>query len=122
MLTTTLAAALALTAQGPTDYTVEILYQEKRFLLSRTYQVSEEIDLRDGSFEVPDPANGEGPLLSGEVKLQGGEVLAVMEICAPGSDPCEVAGEPELRFSLGARATIRESTGRAVWRVVFKPN
>ena len=122
MLASSLAAALALTMQGNSGYTVEILYQQKRFLMSRTYRISEEIDLRAGDFEIPDPADGEGPLLAGEITMRGSDVMVAMEICEPGSDPCSVVATPEILFRMGTRAQIRQNAGRAVWHVEFEPN
>jgi len=117
-------AALATTAalDSDLDYRVEILYQEKSGLRSRTVKIRDEVDLSAGSFALEDEDLGEAPLLIGDVSINGRKITVDMTVCEIGQSPCKAIGTPRISFNRGSRAKAAFQTRDGVYyRIRFRP-
>ncbi|MEM1381566.1 MAG: hypothetical protein AAGH41_13175 [Pseudomonadota bacterium] len=117
-----LAANAALFAND--DYTVEILYQQKNGLRSRTVKVRDSVDFSDGAFELEDSDISEAPLLIGDVTIDDrrNSVRIDLTVCALGPDDCEEIASPTVVFTRGSRQRIRGETRSGVYyRITFRP-
>lgn len=105
------------------DYRVEILYQEKQGLRSRTVKVRDVVDLSEGTFELEDDDLGEAPLLIGDVEIDNGRIFMDLTVCAIGGDDCDSIAERRVRFVQGSRERVTGETRSGVYyRITFRPN
>lgn len=103
---------------GPV-YTVEVMVQDKQGLFrSSTVRIERTIRLEEGEFEI---ARKEGPLLKGEIEIDGREVTVEMVICRPQVSPCDVIGEPRVSFRIGDEAEVSARNLRTNYDVRFEP-
>ncbi|NRA29619.1 MAG: hypothetical protein HRU11_05090 [Parvularculaceae bacterium] len=117
-------ATLATTAMLDSDleYRVEILYQEKNGLRTRTVKVRDEFDLSEGSFALEDDDLSDAPLLIGDVDVNGNKVTVDMTVCRLGQSPCDEIGSPRISFIKGRRASIAlQSRDGVYYRIRFRP-
>lgn len=125
MIITGLAAIAASAAlQSSAVYEVEVIYQEKRGLRSRTIKLKEDVDLADGEFTIGEEELSGAPLLIGESAVDdaSGEIAVEMTLCTFGSSPCEAIATPELTLDVGKRATVRAQTRSGIYyRITLRP-